>query len=118
VTGTSEVPVTSEYDGITDAAELWIAAGNMSPNRNADLDLYPDPNTRAAAKQLVNTDLFHFDLTDQLPSELNVYVWSQVDNLVRAAPDQEATEAVLRRIEWKASGTLHEVFLPLTFRGH
>ncbi|MGD2164953.1 MAG: ABC transporter substrate-binding protein [Anaerolineae bacterium] len=98
------------------AAELWIQEGNVSPNRGADLSLYPDPNTRAAAERLVNADIFRFDLTDQLPSELNVYVWRQMDDLVRAAPDEEAMMAVLQRIEWKASGTLHQVYLPLAVR--
>ena len=97
----------------TDAAELWIQEGYISPNRNVDSNLYPDPNTRAAAEQLVSADIFRFDLSDQLPSELNVYVWSQMDDLVNAAPDQQRMKNVLSQIEWMASGTLHEVHLPL-----
>ena len=99
-----------------DAAELWIREGHTSPNRNADRSLYPDPVTRAAAEQLVDADIFRFDLTDQLAGDLNWYVWKQMDDLVRAAPDDEAMRRVLERIEWKASGTLRQVFLPITLR--
>ena len=99
-----------------DAADLWIREGHTSPNRNADRSLYPDPVTRAAAEQLVDADIFRFDLTDQLAGDLNWYVWKQMDDLVRAAPDDEAMRRVLERIEWKASGTLRQVFLPITLR--
>jgi len=37
-------------------------------------------------------------------------------SLVHAAPDQQAMQAVLTRIEWFASGTLHEINLPLVVR--
>jgi alpha-glucoside transport system substrate-binding protein len=100
----------------TEAAEVWIGTGNTSPNRTADLDLYPNPIARAAAEQLTNADIYRFDLTDQLDSGLNVYVWRQMDDLVRAAPDREAIERVLQRIEWKASGTLNQVYLPICVR--
>ena len=100
----------------TDAAEIWIAEGGSSPNRNADTSLYPDPNTRAAAEQLANADIFRFDLTDQLPSELNVYLWSQMDDLVQAAPDLEAMKEVLARIEFKASHP-YGIYLPLVVSG-
>lgn len=99
----------------TDAAEIWIQGGNTSPNRNADTGLYPDPNTRAAAEYLINADLFRFDLTDQLPVDLNAYVLSQMGDLVLAAPDPAAMEEVLARIEFKASHP-YGIYLPFVVR--
>lgn len=101
----------------TDAAEVWIAAGNTSPNRSVDFDLYPDPVLRAAARQLANADIFRFDLTDQLSSELNQYVWSQMDDLVWAAPDPDAMQAVMTRIEIYARGA-STIYLPMVMRGY
>lgn len=98
----------------TDAAEAWIANGGMSPNKSVDFNLYTDPNLRAAAQQLANADIFRFDLTDQLPSDLNQYVWSKMDDLIMAAPDPEAMEIVLGRIE--AFATRQLLFLPLILR--
>jgi hypothetical protein len=95
-----------------DAAEIWVQEGNTSPNRNADLSLYPDPLTRAAAGQLANAGIFRVDLTDQLPGKLASYVLSQMDDLVRAAPDEGAMEEVLARIECKASHP-YGTYLPL-----
>lgn len=102
----------------TDAAEIWISQGNIniSPNRNADTNLYADPNTRAAAEQLINAETYRFDLTDQLPNKLNLYIWSQMDDLVLASPDQEAMEEVLARIEFRASHPFDN-FLPLIVGG-
>jgi alpha-glucoside transport system substrate-binding protein len=100
----------------TDAAEIWIAQGGTSPNRSADLSSYPDPNTRAAAEQLANASIFRFDLSDQLSSDLNAYLWSQMDDLVLAAPDPQAMEDVLARVEFKASHP-YAIYLPLVVRG-
>jgi alpha-glucoside transport system substrate-binding protein len=100
---TPEAQALINYLITTEAAEIWIAEGNMSPNRSVDPNLYPDPNTRFAAERLANASLFRSDLTDQLPSRLNEYVWSQMDDLVQAAPDPAAMEAVLEDIEFIAS---------------
>ncbi len=95
----------------TDAAELWINAGGISPNRSVDTSLYTEPNLKYAADKLANADIFRFDLTDQLPGSLYLYVWSQMDDLVQAAPDQAAMMEVLARIELMASDP-YTVFLP------
>lgn len=86
-----------------EAAEVWITEGGISPNRDVNFALYPDPNTRAAAEYLANVDILRFDLSDQLPSELNLYFWSAIQDVVLAAPDPNAMEAVLAQIEAKAS---------------
>jgi alpha-glucoside transport system substrate-binding protein len=112
---TAEVQSLLDFLITTDAAEIWVQGGNTSPNRNADTSLYPDPNTRAAAEYLINADLFRFDLTDQLPVDLNAYVLSQMEDLVHAAPDPAAMEEVLARIEFKASYP-YGIYIPLVVR--
>ena len=99
-----------------DAADIWESAGHTSPNRSANSGLYPDPNTRAAAKQLANADIVRFDLSDQVPADLNRFLWLAMQDLVRAAPDPGAMEAVLLRIEAMAAGW-PSVYLPLVTNG-
>jgi hypothetical protein len=82
-----------------------------------DFSLYTDPNLRTAAQQMANADIFRFDLTDQLSGELNQFVWSQMDDLVWAAPDPDAMLGVLTRIEIHASGA-HIFYLPIVTRGY
>lgn len=87
----------------TDAANVWVSSGGISPNKNADFDLYGDPNTRQAAEWLANATTFRFDLSDLMPSELNTFFWSAIQDLVVAAPDQADMLVVLQQIEDKAS---------------
>ncbi len=87
----------------TQAAEVWVSNGHMSPNRNVDFDLYPDITTRAAAEQMANAEIFRFDLTDLLPSELNTYIWERIQDLVYAAPNPTAMYAVMADIETYAN---------------
>jgi alpha-glucoside transport system substrate-binding protein len=87
----------------TDAANVWVAGGGVSPNKNVDFDLYPDPNTRQAAEWLANAATFRFDLSDLMPAELNTFFWSALLDLVVAAPDQGDMLVVLQQIEDKAS---------------
>jgi hypothetical protein len=82
-----------------------------------DFSLYTDPNLRTAARQLAHADIFRFDLSDQLPGELDQFLWSQMDDLVWAAPDPEAMRIVLTRIEVRASGS-NIIHLPIVLRGH
>jgi alpha-glucoside transport system substrate-binding protein len=114
-TATAEAQALINFLITTDAAEVWIAAGNSSPNRTVDFSLYPDPNSRAAAEQMAHADIFRFDLSDQLPGDLNEFLWSQMDDLVRAAPDLQAMTDVLFRIEVRASNP-SRIFLPLILR--
>jgi alpha-glucoside transport system substrate-binding protein len=101
----------------TDAAEIWIAGGNVSPNRSVDFELYTDPNLRAAAQMLVDADIFRFDLSDQLSSELNQCMWSEMDDLVLAAPGPLAMRSVLAQIEICAGGG-SSIYLPIVVRGY
>jgi len=87
----------------------------MSPNRQVDFNLYPDINTRTAAEWIVKADTFRFDLSDQLPTQLNNYLWSLMDDLVQAAPDPDAMAEVMVRVEAMASGKTN-AFLPVVYK--
>jgi alpha-glucoside transport system substrate-binding protein len=86
-----------------DAADIWVANGGISPNRNVNYGLYGDSNTRKAAEWLANASTFRFDLSDLMPAELSTFFWSAIQDLVLAAPNQANMLAVLQQIENKAS---------------
>ncbi len=51
------------------AANIWITKGGFtSPNQNADMSLYPDDTSRDIAQQLVDAEVFRFDLSDLTPT--------------------------------------------------
>jgi ABC-type glycerol-3-phosphate transport system substrate-binding protein len=59
-----------EYLTTPDAAEIWAERGGFSsPNKNLDLDVYPDEITRTTAGALADADIFRFDLSDLQPAE-------------------------------------------------
>lgn len=59
-----------EFLASPEAAEVWAAEGGFtSPNKNVDLDVYPDDITRKSAESLVDADVFRFDLSDLQPAE-------------------------------------------------
>jgi alpha-glucoside transport system substrate-binding protein len=83
----------------TDGGEAWARNGFLSPNRNVDYNEYPKPTLRKAAMDMANADIFRFDLTDQLPFELNVYVWQRMSDLVTVAPTETQMYDVMADIE-------------------
>jgi ABC-type Fe3+ transport system substrate-binding protein len=59
-----------EYLTTPDAAEIWAERGGFSsPNKNLNLDVYPDEITRTTAGALAEADIFRFDLSDLQPAE-------------------------------------------------
>jgi len=57
-----------QYLATPEAAEVWVELGGFtSPNQNVDTSLYPDDIARRSAEQLVGSDVFRFDLSDQQP---------------------------------------------------
>jgi alpha-glucoside transport system substrate-binding protein len=53
-----------------EAAEVWASRGGFtSPNKRVDLSVYPDDITRRSAEALTKSEIFRFDLSDQVPSE-------------------------------------------------
>jgi alpha-glucoside transport system substrate-binding protein len=58
-----------EYLTTTDAAEAWAKRGGFSsPNKNLDVDVYPDEITRTTAGALAEAETFRFDLSDLQPA--------------------------------------------------
>lgn len=98
--------------------EVWIAAnpGVVSPNSGVDLDLYTNPITRNLADDILNSEEFLFDLDDQLPSELQVYLWGALLDFVE---NQENIEVILQGIQDKADetqGFMYATYLPAISR--
>lgn len=100
-----------------DAAEIWIAhIGYLSPNIGINLSSYPDELSRRQAELLTGTSDFLFDLDDQLPHDLQVYVWNALMDYV-ANPDHLL--GILRGIEAEATkeqGPVFAGYLPLTVK--
>jgi ABC-type glycerol-3-phosphate transport system substrate-binding protein len=93
-----------EFLATPEAAEVWAARGGFSsPNRDVDPEVYPDPITRRAAQQLVEAELFRFDLSDLVPGAFGstdgAGIWGQ---LQRWLEDPAAAGTVLEALEREA----------------
>ncbi len=101
-----------------ETGELWItsSASNISPNNAVDLNLYSNPIIKNLAEEIVNTEVFLYDLDDQLPSELQTYFWGALLDFVE---NQDEIPRILEGIETKATelqGLPYSVFLPQVIR--
>lgn len=95
-----------------DAAEIWAARGGgfLSPNSGVNLSTYADELSRAHARQLAEASNFVFDLDDQLPFELQTYVWGALRNFVA---HQDQMMSILQGIEDKATELQGPPYIPL-----
>ncbi len=60
-----------------DAQEIWAARGGfISPNKNVDLDVYPNPVIKKAAEKLVSADIVRFDASDLMSTAVNDAFWN------------------------------------------
>ena len=58
-----------EYLTTPEAAEIWAERGGFSsPNKNLDVEVYPDEITRATAGALAEAETFRFDMSDLQPA--------------------------------------------------
>jgi alpha-glucoside transport system substrate-binding protein len=58
-----------EYLTTTEAAEVWAERGGFSsPNKDLDVDVYPDEITKTTAGALAEAESFRFDLSDLQPA--------------------------------------------------
>jgi ABC-type Fe3+ transport system substrate-binding protein len=58
-----------EYLTTTEAAEIWAKRGGFSsPNKNIDVDVYPDEITKTTAGALAEAETFRFDMSDLEPA--------------------------------------------------
>jgi alpha-glucoside transport system substrate-binding protein len=115
---TADPQALMQFLATPDAAQIWIARGGfLSPNMGVDLNSYPDELSRMQVEQLIGAPVFLFDLDDQLPSELQQYVWNALLQYV-AHPDQ--LMSILQGIEAEATklqGPVYAVFLPAAMKG-
>ncbi len=93
-----------EFLASPEAADVWIPLGGFtSPNRNADLNLYPDELLRAAATALVEADIFVFDMSDSVPSALGATtgagIWGGLQTWMESPGN---VDAVLEQLEAEA----------------
>lgn len=101
-----------------EAGEIWVTSseGHISPNNGVSLDVYSNPITRAVAEELLSASDFLFDLDDQLPGELQTYLWEQ---LMYFVAHQDQIPSVLQRIEQRATelqGSPYPIYLPVVIR--
>jgi alpha-glucoside transport system substrate-binding protein len=87
-----------------EAGEIWAKQGGFtSPNKEVDLSVYPDDIVRRSAKQLTTTEIFRFDLSDQVPSEfgltLGAGLFKQFQDFLRNPKD---IDAITRQMEASA----------------
>jgi len=53
-----------------ESADIWVRLGGFnSPNQKVDTANYPDDTSREIAEQLVEAEVFRFDMSDQTPSQ-------------------------------------------------
>ena len=58
-----------EYLTTPEAAEIWAERGGFSsPNKNVDVDVYPDEITKTTAGAIGEAEVFRFDMSDLQPS--------------------------------------------------
>ena len=65
-----------EFLATPEAAEIWAAEGGfISPNKNVNMDVYPDEPTREIAQALIDAgDNFRFDMSDLQPAAFGATV--------------------------------------------
>ena len=58
-----------EFLATPEAGQAWAEQGGFtSPNKNLDVEVYPDDITRRSAEELVGAESFRFDLSDLQPA--------------------------------------------------
>ena len=94
-----------EYLATGEAAEVWAKLGGFtSPNKDVDLAVYPDDITREAARQLVEAEVFRFDLSDTVPaafgSTKGAGIWGRLQDWL-ANPGN--VDQITQRLETEAA---------------
>ncbi len=111
---TNESRSLMQYLATPAAAEIWVssAGSHISPNSGVDFNVYTDPINRAVAEQLADAEDFLYDLDDQLPSDLQVYLWGALMDFVG---NQDQMTEILQGIEDQATqiqGAPYKIMLP------
>lgn len=80
-----------------ESQEIWAARGGfISPNRDVDVEVYPDPVIREAARLLVEADIVRFDASDMMPGAVNEAFWS---GAIEYLENPENLEQILQNID-------------------
>jgi alpha-glucoside transport system substrate-binding protein len=92
------------YLASPESVDVWIPLGGFStPNKNANLDLYTDALARQAAEQLLNAEVFVFDLSDSVPSSFGATtgagIWGDLQTWMENPSD---IDGVLQQLENEA----------------
>jgi alpha-glucoside transport system substrate-binding protein len=96
-----------EFLATPDAAEIWAAEGGFaSPNQDVDADAYPNEIAGRTATALAEAELFRFDLSDLVPTELGGDVpgsmWSILQDFTKDPSDVDGTAQRLEEVAQKA----------------
>ena len=88
------------YLASPEAAEIWAARGGFtSPNKDVDLDVYPDDIGRRSAEEMVNAETFRFDLSDLVPSAFGGTpaqgMWKALQDFLVSPTDANAAATAL-----------------------
>ena len=60
-----------QYLTTSEAQQIWVERGGaLSPNREVDLEAYPDDISRKSAEALINAEIVEFDASDLMPAEM------------------------------------------------
>jgi len=94
-----------EYLTTADAAEIWAERGGFSsPNKDLDVDVYPDEITRTTAGALADAETFRFDMSDLVPSAFGATpgqgFWKAMTDFV-ASPDN--IDGIAQQLETAAA---------------
>jgi maltose-binding protein MalE len=92
-----------------DAAEIWAAEGGFSsPNKDVGADSYPNEIAGRTATALAEAEVFRFDLSDLVPTELGGDVpgsmWGILQDFVKNPSDVDGTAKRLEEAAAKAYG--------------
>lgn len=80
-----------------DAQQIWVERGGFtSVNSNVDLGAYPDDIARGAAEQLLEADVFRFDLDDAIGGATQAAIFTGITNYL-ANPNN--LDSILQQIE-------------------
>jgi len=85
---TPQAAAFTDYLTTAEAQSYWVKGGSgLSPNRNVDLSVYPDPLSKRAAEVLTQADIVVFDGSDMMPSAMNDAFFSAIMSYVQKPSD-------------------------------
>jgi hypothetical protein len=96
-----------KYLATAEAAETWAKLGGFaSPNKNVDVNVYPDDITKKTAGALSTAETFRFDMSDLAPADFGgtpgAGEWKILQDFLKDPSDVEGTAASLEKAAAKA----------------